>query len=119
MDENEDRRIQKDEWMKRYGEFNKDDDDGEGDEDLKSYSMCSSNSNNNYSFVAFSKVTDDQSALVAFEDMDTDQGGVVHFSEYYDWIVREEISRNTPLGKLMVGSVLQTEKLHVRVWNSR
>ena len=110
--------------MKSYGELNKDDDDGygdgEGDEDSKSYSTCSSNNNNNYNFVAFSKVTDDESALAAFEDMDTDQGGVVRFSEFCDWIIREEISRNTPLGKLLEGSALQTEKLHVRVWrNSR
>ena len=86
--------------MKRYGEFNKDDDDGEG-------LMCSPNNNNNYSFVVFSKVTDDQSTLAAFEDMDANQGGVVRFSEYCDWIIRQEISWTTPLGKLLEGSVLQ------------
>lgn len=117
VDENDDRRIQKDEWMKGYAEFNKEDDVIlEGDEDSKSYTSTSSNHN----FVAFSKVTDDQAALDAFEDMDADSGGVVRYSEFCDWIAREELSRKTPLGKLLKGSSLQTEKLYVREWrNSR
>lgn len=128
VDENDDRRIDKEEWMNNYGELvkdhideaDKDDDDEAEEDDARSRSSRSSmhSKSCNNDFIAFSKVTDDESALAAFEEMDTDRGGVVRFTEFCDWIAREEMSRNTPLGKLLEGSTLQAEKLHVRGWRN-
>ncbi len=89
IDANDDRRVEKNEWIEGYTEFK------------------------NSGFVALARVKSEESALAAFNVMDADGQGVVRFIEFCDWIRDAEISNSTSLGRLLQGSALKIEKLAV------
>uniref|UniRef100_A0A7S3Q0N4 EF-hand domain-containing protein n=1 Tax=Chaetoceros debilis TaxID=122233 RepID=A0A7S3Q0N4_9STRA len=78
VDANDDRRVDKSEWIKQYPTFTAS------------------------GFMALQNISNDEFAQSEFESMDADGQGVVLFSEFCKWITAAEISQSTALGRLLV-----------------
>jgi Ca2+-binding EF-hand superfamily protein len=84
VDENDDKRIERYEWLKGYRNISE------------------------YGFVGFSKITDDKKANAIYDHMDSDGKGMVLLSEFCDYVKKCEMSHQSSLGKLLSGNL----KLH-------
>lgn len=85
LDENDDRRISKDEWMRAYKKTI------------------------DFGFVGFMKISDDSNASDIFAEMDSDGKGMVLLKEFCDYLKTKEVNAKTGLGKLLSGNLELTK----------
>lgn len=88
VDENDDRRISKDEWMRAYKKTS------------------------DFGFVGINKISDDSKAADIFAKMDADGKGMVMFKEFCNYLKASEANAKTALGTLLSGNLTAYKPSH-------